>query len=604
MADISQALDQIRQGSTQTTTDISSSVDALRQGTSQTSTQATSQGGAKIKPEVKSPLSNIERMRLSFADDAGREEFLRNRFSIVQRLENGKFAVGNDPNQVTPIDPEGVFNDVMGDLADVVSEIPVVAGQILGAVSGIFGTGGAASIPAAGVGAAGGEFIRQKIGKALGVRQSKAMEDATDLAIVGAFGAAGQSLIPASKFVGTAIKSKLLSRLGKKATQESITKGIPVEGTLSARTTAKTFKALANVPEESTLTVFRHGIEETLGNPKNLSKNTVVRLADNLKKTLTVARKKAGEKVGKATDKLIEKNQQKVDISDAYKNLRSNFQELNLLDDSGNIIRTNTSKDNLTFARRMLSRAAGSNKVLSSFPEDLVIPKQGVKSLIKMRRELGDSIDSTLTPRMKKVIAEFVDGKQDGSVAGIRSLVDDIAKNSGSTDYIRANKNFSELSTLLDDLNFIKKDDVVSLERFIKGQENLPLTQVRSLRALEDSLPKNQKFLKEIEQWNAAQDFTKANPNILRFSVIAGALGLTTGFEGPAEKAITIGGALTLGTPAGLRMLLRAGNRGRQAVKSIPRTVKGAERIATKKQQQQVLNALISAGARGTLGSR
>ena len=91
---------------------------------------------ADIGKPQSSPLSNVERLRLSFADNKGREKFLRQNFQIVEQLDNGKFAVGDNPNDVVPIDPSGFFNDVIGDLSDIVGEIPVIAGQIGGASLG------------------------------------------------------------------------------------------------------------------------------------------------------------------------------------------------------------------------------------------------------------------------------------------------------------------------------------------------------------------------------------------------------------------------------------------------------------------------------------
>jgi len=551
-----------------------------------------------VPREQKSPLNLLERMKLSFADDAGRENFLRNKFGIVQRLPNGKFAAGNNPNEVAPIDPEGIFNDVLGDLSDIVSEIPVIAGQIGGAILGApAGPGGI--IGGGAVGAATGETARIGLGRAFGVRKSTAFEEATDIAIVGAFGAAGEALIPASRFIGSTLKSKLVNQIAKSASKASAKTGVPIQDTFVARATAKTFNILSNVPEESTFKAFEHGIEKTLGSPRNLNANTVLELADNLKATLTTARRVKGKAVEAATDRLISKNAQKTNIEPLYQRLRSDLQEINLIDEAGDLVRTNTSKENLTFARRILSRASGSkSKVLSNFPEKLSsdAAEFSIKDLIRFRRELGDSVNSNLTPQMKRIVTRFVNG--DETIPGIRTIVDDIAQRSGSQDYILANQEFSELMAILDELNFIKKDDVVSLERFIKGQENLPLTRVRSLRALDANLPPEQKFLKEIEMWNAAQDFKSARPDILRFGFLAATLGSIFGFEDQPSRLQTLGGAILLGTPAGQRQLLRGvagvGRLTGSAASTIPRTLKGEDRI----KQRQLLNALISTAGR------
>jgi len=171
-------------------------------------------------PEAqKSPLSFLDRIVLSTADDPGRKATLEKRFNFVQRLDNGKFAVGNSPNNLVPIDPEGVFNDVLGDLADVVGEIPVVAGQIvgtgLGATAGsiVPGAGtGAGALLGAGLGAGAGEAVKIAAGRFAGVRKGDATSEAIDIGINTLFGAAGEGL---ARFVGFAGKRVLLPRVSR-----------------------------------------------------------------------------------------------------------------------------------------------------------------------------------------------------------------------------------------------------------------------------------------------------------------------------------------------------------------------------------------------------
>ena len=176
-----------------------------------------------------SPLDLGERIGLSFADDQGREKYLNDKFKFVQRLPNGKFAVGDTPDAIAPIDPEGMFNDILGDLADITAIIPTIAGQIAGGALGAITLNPAWIIAGGGIGAAIGEAVSRGIGKLAGVDIRTAGEQATDIAISGAFGAVGEGIGQAFKYAGRG-----LSNIAKRSLDKAVKSSPNVSKTLQS----------------------------------------------------------------------------------------------------------------------------------------------------------------------------------------------------------------------------------------------------------------------------------------------------------------------------------------------------------------------------------
>lgn len=551
--------------------------------------------------EIKSPISNIDRLRLGFADDEGREAFLRDRFQFVQKDEaTGKYVVGNSLKDAMPIDPNTGLSDVFGDLADIVGEIPAIAGQIIG---GGLGTGlnpGLGTIAGGTVGVGVGEATKIGIGKALGVQKGSFEEDATDVAISTAFGLAGESLAKGTSLAfkkGKVLAPKLTKILSKASKAQAVKKGISPEKTPVAVAAKKAFNILSNVPEDSTETVFKNGIEEVF-QPQNLKKETVVSLSAKLKEALSHVKNVRGKEVEKQTAKLIKKSADPIDIAPLYNNLRNQMYELGLIDSTGNISRTAVGKENVSFAKRMMSQILGSNKPLNNFPEVAQLNKN-VDELIRMRRQLSDSYPG-LSNKFQSSVQSFVKGSKQNP--GIRELVNQRASKVGVKGYLKATEDYFDMMDVYDTLNLTKKTDVNQLEKVIKGLEKLGENQKVSFEKLRRMLPEEGKLLREVENWNAAQDFTSARPNILRFSAITGILAGLTGFESREDKVTTIAGALTLGTPAGNRVIMqllnKAGKIPGSAIKSSGKAFALSNRIeATPAAASQALRSIFEKGS-------
>lgn len=528
------------------------------------------------QPE-ESPITILDRLKLGFSDDEGKENFLKEKFAIVERLPNGKFAAGDNPNELLPIDPEGIFNDVIGDIADIAGEIPVIAGQMMGSVAGgtagsiVPGAGTAAGTIAGGAAGAGlGEAAKIGIGRALGVREQKAMEEATDIAISSAFGAAGEGLAKGvqlgGKFLGKAITKKMAKAIDKTMKVDEF--GVPLaqDAPLKVKTLAKTLKILANVPEESTETVMRHGVEKTLGNPAHMKKTGVIKVVKNTINALEEVTERLGKDVGKQV-KALEKaarlsgKSSRIQVDDMFPALKKQAQDIGILDDFGRL------NKNLPFEARDAKPILSLLNEFGSFKNGVYSLAPGktmpVRKAVITGRLFGNKFEK-LTPQGQAALKETMDI--------FRGKITQKANELGVKNFAVANDKYSKFLDLKAQLKQLNPKKLDGMERFVKGLERQGQFTRQNLRDLQ-SMSKVD-FLDNWEMWNAAQDFVGANPNMLRFGMIAGTLGLTSGFDTTESKLATFGGAALLGTPSGARTVLR----GLAKVGGVPRTATGAAR--------------------------
>ncbi len=213
-----------------------------------------------IRGAQESPLTFLDRVALSGADERGREAVLRSKFNIVERLPGGKFAVGDTPSSILPIDPERF--ELAGDFADVAAEIPVIAGQVLGTVAGGLAepftgpipTTIAGSAAGAGLGAGVKNLIFKNIKlNGVPVNQREAEEVAVDIAVESLFGAAGEALAQGTRIAGKGLKRVIAPKLAKLFDKGMKSASDP---TAFARKVGKIISFTSSVPQSSSETAL------------------------------------------------------------------------------------------------------------------------------------------------------------------------------------------------------------------------------------------------------------------------------------------------------------------------------------------------------------
>lgn len=576
--------------------------------------QISGSGFRDIPPERinKSPISIMERLKLSFADDLGRENYLNKKFRFVQRLPNGKFAAGNNAQDIRPIDPEGIFNDVLGDLADVAGEVPVIAGQILGATKGTLVAPVAGTIAGGALGAAAGETARIGIGQALGVRESKAIEEAVDIAIVGAFGAGGEILGQGLKFGGRG-----LSKLAK----AKLTKAVKTSTNPSKMLHAlgKVFKITAAVDPDDVVVAGMYGFDDALSD-KYMNREFGRELMTKFTKGLIIRNKALGKMVGQGDDWAIKNFGKKLvpieQAGDDLIKLLSN-PRVGLVDDLGRVNRRAFTE---TADYRAIKNLTDEFFAKSFRNKSLVPRKMTVRQIIDAKKKAKPLLNkyfksSGKNPIAERGIARYLDEitgltGQQTLPKGVTSITDDVIKNNP---YLKANKSFSQWKKNVDllkvngldvtDVNdlskLIRKGKVVSqkMERFFEGFKIKNSSAQEAFSIIADELPV--KFhgkglngtigtlADELKKYNAAQGFANANPNFLRLGAVSGLVGINLGRDDPAEAVLSGGLGLLLATPAGARILLRTPSKLKMATK-------GAEKVLQRRIDRRIATSTLS----------
>lgn len=566
-------------------------------------------------PERKeSPLGLGERIGLSFADDNGREAYLKDKFKFVQRLENGKFAVGNTPDAIAPIDPEGMFNDILGDLADITAVIPTITGQIIGGTLGA--AAGPAGIIAGGAGGAAiGEAISRGIGRIAGVDTRKASEQATDIAIAGAFGAIGEGIGQAFKFGGRGI-----SNLAKKSLDKAV-RGTP-NPSKSLQALAKIFKVTAAVPEDDLIIAGTYGFNRTLTAPYSNPIHGNV-LATKLVNGVVRRNKALGKMVGVGDDwakanfgsKSVEMRQFGVkllqDLSDP---------SIGIVDDIGRLnkgaftetadLRTMKQLTDLFFAKNP--------KTGQLLPKNL-----RVSQLIDYKKRMSASLNSyfksgRVNKGAERSIAQYLD-EITGSIA---KQTTGTGLEGAANPYVKANlayKGWKENLKLLK-ANGLDLEDMTDLKSYVRNIDGEKVLLSRKIgdfaRKLEDkSFETRQAFdiiakdigvkfngggvggtmgtlSDELNKFNAAQSFKKANPNLLRMGALAGMLGASQFISPTSPEGLMMRAALgiTLGTPVGAKLLLKGGEKlkGQMGAKYLKKLISGSPMT------EKVMRSIIS----------
>jgi hypothetical protein len=531
----------------------------------------------QILPQVtdainnKSPYSPVERYGISTLTPDEQRDFHKSKFKIVEQGQDGKFLVGNDPNSLMRVDPEGMFNDILGDVADVGNMINTVAAQTAGSIigspagpAGIMGGGGA--------GAALGESVNRYIAHKMGSKATLA-DDLTKVAVNGLFGAAGEGV-----FLGLGKAAPIIAKNGTKALNSLINRN-PLKKDAAIDAVANTLKIASDVPQGATKTVFKYSPDEVF-KPYYTAKESSEPIAKAVVKNIEQHRHNLGVEVAKGRagfGKSI--NQPVVDIS---KNTDSFLNELN---QSG-----------------YLNPDFSLNKKFITDGNDLKLFDDIMHNLGVKRTKSGNiTWDSKISPdraiKLKQQLsAKFEALSNNGGriVTGLREGIsqnlENFAMKAGNTKFIEANQKFSNFARAMDALKDagFNIDKPVGLETFMKGFFNKNPGAISAIREIQNQthLP----ILSEIEKYAAAQSFSDITPNIMKLGFITGLLGFGHA-DSPAEKYGFAGLGLLAGSPAGNKMLLKAGFR---LAKGIPLKASLPKVFTSSQIPNRVLTSLLS----------
>ena len=533
-----------------------------------------------------SALNLADRAQFAFGagDPAGQKSFLEERFKIVQQLPDGKFVAGNDIQDLRPVDPEGFFEDALGDLVDLIDDAIILGGQIGGSLGGA--AIGTAAAPGAGTiagtvaggsaGAASAQAAVSAIGQKLGVRQKTLEEEMVDVAITGAFGAVGEGAGLALSGLMRAGGNRLIRGVGNIVENTKLkAEGTP-QASIIDKLLPKTFKITANVPERATETVLKNGSKNVFSKFNTDEKN-IVPLVQKIQRDIFSQRNALGARVAAVKDDLLSKtgNRKVINIADQKSRLMAELEDFGLT--TGGQINKNF------ISERGSADVSIFRKLLTRIDENSLTSRDA----LIIRDQLSNAVDK-LSGRGKLIAIQFLRGSKDGSIKGVSNVIEDVAERAGANRFVQANRNFSNFTRALDDLG-LNVDNPVSIQNFVRGFLNKGEVDIQLLRQL-DSLTEFP-LLRNIENFAAAQAFKSASPNLLRLGAVAGFIGVS--FANTPEGKLASGAlGLTLGSPFGAKQLLKLGDR--LVRKNIKLPIKGAAQKIEAPVTQAASRALLT----------
>lgn len=511
----------------------------------------------------KSPVSFVDRLRLSFAGTPqDLENELKKQYSIVQRVGNN-YLIGHDPENLAPYDAQGLTTEVFKDLADIAGEIPVIAGQVIGTMIGA-ASGGVPAVAGAATGAATGQLIKESIGKSLGINEKTAKDIATDTAIAGAFGTLGEGLFQGAKLAKRAVSPKIASILQRKNAQQALETQLSPENTPLAVTTSRMLNYLAKVPEQSSKTLlFKYPGE--IMNDKWFEPKTVLSLVDDTTKSLEDTSLKMYKELIRQERALVSPGrlaqakalgiETEVPTQELFAVAKKQATDIGILNPSGRLNPLYPNTSDFKPVQNLL-------QTLGDYKDGIFISnpskKLSLKNALRISKAFSEKYDG-VSDNVQNIFRNILGGDRLTGFQGLRPRLTKIANNLGVEGYSQMVERHSSFLTTLERLKSLDTKNPGKIESFIRRLENTTEINLRDLETLQNMTGKP--FLKEWELWNAAQDFNKANFDVLRFGSIAATLGILSGFDTKESQIGTLIGAGLLGTPAGLKFLIRTTSR-------------------------------------------
>jgi len=581
--------------------------------------------GLNNQQERELPFADLA--QLAFKSDSGKVGMLKTKYKFVeQNPETGKILAGNSPLEMTEYDPAGMDNGFLGVVANAISMVPEVAGQIGGAVGGMALAGGnpLGALPGGGAGSVLGTSAKQMIGNALPGGAYTAEEAAIDKISSGLFGAGGEGLSIALKGAGKHLIKPQLTRMLDAGLKGS------AEPSKALKTIAKIFKFTASVDEKDVVDAGVYGFNKTLI-PKYSDKKYVGNITRDVVEGVVEHDKALGNLVNQGDDWAKAKfGSQSVEMRDIGTNLLNKLSEkdigfINPVNGSINVKAFASTSDFRAFKNIADEFFATNPKSGQLLPknmkfEDLLLTRKRMDQFLKnySNSENGNVYASNAMQEfvsgIRKKLAEKTLPK--GINASDPKVMEQVLNRNP---YLKANKLFSEWKKDLDLLqqNGLDVGDMSKLkssiteggvfnsrvESFVKKMQDKTFSSSGQFKKIVEQLPKRYNgggingtegtIFDEIRKFNAAQGFASANPNFLRFGSIASyaglfGLGLSDSKEG---KIASLAGGLLAGTPAGASMILRGGE---NLMKNVPRSLARSAEKRLNFQSNRTATAMLS----------
>ena len=518
----------------------------------------------------KPALGFLQRAKVSFGDIPGRRQYLQKLgYNIVQKTPEGNFIV-EDPKtgDLRLTDPRSAD---LGDIADIAGGLFPLTGWTAGSLIG--GAGGAPAGPAGIVtgavkgaitGAASGQALRSGIGKAMGVYAGGPLQMAKEAALTGVEAGAWEAGMPfAKKALFTPAGRIIKEKIWKKALQPAV---------------ENIFNFTADIPKKA----LKIAIEK---NPLKVitreyrSEELPFQLANRLEKGAKITRNAIAEKWADTVGKIKSKITNTIDYDNVLSQSRKIFQDFGLLDSRGYetkaFIKESPRWENIRNIWRSMTahtkQTMPVSKALQARQEIDAIINKGFKDNIFTDK------DVSLLKNIRRAFNRELHLKY--------------------PEMAQADAAYSQLNDAFDmiDIDWGNAKAVAQLETMLSKYPELKISIQNALKAVNDQLPKGQKFLDDaINLWTAKQ----FDPTVFRairtgmFERMLIPLSTLLGFSLGGPSGAVAGGltGVAVSTPRIVGGLLRGGAKVREAVKAGQKVIPSAVRTGVTTRRQQSFN--------------
>jgi hypothetical protein len=582
-----------------------------------------------------SQLNFGDHAKMSFMDTQGQEDYLKSKYKYVESDGKGNFLYGDSPSTLTPVNQQGINNDFVSKLGNMASAIPSIAGQVALTV----GTDGLA-LPAlavrAALGSGGGQILSGLIG---GAEQKRIDPEkvATDSIISAGFGAAGTAAGEVLSGTAKAIAKKAGSALDNYRT--GLVLGGKNPNTFDA-SVATVLHMMTGLDKKTISTGQSLGWKNVLDSPEASDVHGIATIAGDVSKGVSDKETELGQAVDKATGSLVSDTSDKtIDNSgnliagnskNSGKVINTSSIQSRLLEDLSNagILNKNESMAsqyginmsrassqsskvnpndtysinensplNTKFFQKFLGQLGvdGRNGVFQMNPEassqmmsvaDALKTKQSFQAIVNQ----GKSI----TPLEANIAKRALYGNIEEGVSGISDQLSKVAGKVGNTAYTDANGQYTKFMQLTSTLKKagMDVDNPFNSQNFLSHVNNASPLSAPLLQQLDKTLGNN--FLQRSQAWGVNQKISNISPNFLRLGMVASLFGAGILDPDAGGKGGKIALAGLLGTPTGMKLLLKgAGGGYGSLLNNLGGAATGVSKGAASKSAQAILANLV-----------
>ncbi len=559
-------------------------------------------GSDKSISQPKDTLNFGDHAKLSFLDPQGQVDYIKNKYRYAEPDGNGNILYGNDPNNLQPVNQEGIFNDFVAKLGNLTSLLPSIAGQIA-LTAGTEGMALPAIFGRAALGSGSGQLLSNLAGIKMGNKVDPE-KIAVDTALSAGFGVAGEAAGMALAGGTKAIMKKAGSVL------DDYRNGVLLSGkdvNSFDNGTATALHITTGLDKNTIKTGQILGWDKIFSSPEATNVNGIADIAGDVAKGISTKSTELGKAVDTATKGLIDSTKGNVvDTAPVLQTLFKDLHDMGIVDITKSaanplgtaILNKNSPLNKKFFSDFMHSLGASEADMgggYKGFMIDEASSKISVADTLRIKRGFQAAVnDGNLSSAEANIAKRALYGNLEEGISGLSDQLAKISDRVGYKPYQLANGAFSDFMKTTKALKQagMDVDNPIAIQNYLTHINNASPLAMPILQKLDGSLGNN--FLQRAQAWGVNTRISNISPNLLRLGMVSSLFGaglLDPSIGGKFGKTAT---AVALGTPIGLKLILRGAGGGTQSVlKSTLGVTAKINKVASSKGGRAVLGQLM-----------